>query len=355
MSNRYSHIQAKILQGERLYFDDAMHLFQEPNLLKVGLLANYVKEQRHPENHITYIIDRNINYTNTCVARCDFCAFYEKVGSENGYVLSRQKISEKIQETIDLGGTQILMQGGLNPALKIDFFEDLFRFISEQFPQIRIHALSPPEINYISKLSGLTLKDTITRLKDSGLASIPGGGAEILVDEIRKKLNSNKSKTKDWLNVMREAHHQKMRTTATMMFGHLESIEHRIEHLIKVRELQDETGGFTAFIPWTFQPENTNLDKEETTAHDYLKTLSISRLMLDNFSNIQVSWVTMGPKIAQIALKFGGNDFGSLMIEENVVAAAGVTFRMSLEEIKRLITDAGFMPRQRDMEYNLLN
>lgn len=355
MNDRLERIQEKVLAGERLTPADGLYLFEKGDLITTGMLAHVVKVKHHPDSVITYIIDRNINYSNICVAFCDFCAFYEKIGSDKGYVLSRQQIVDKIQETVELGGTQILMQGGLNPTLKIDFFEELFRFIRSEFPQVRIHALSPPEINYISKISRLSVEETIQRLKRAGLASIPGGGAEILVDEIREQLNANKSNTKDWLNVMRTAHHNDMKTTATMMFGHIETAGQRIEHLLRIRELQDETNGFTAFIPWTFQPENTKVEVQETTAHDYLKTLAISRLMLDNVPNIQVSWVTMGPKIAQIALQFGGNDFGSLMIEENVVAAAGARFRMSLEEIKRLITDAGYVPRQRDMEYNLLN
>ncbi len=355
MNDRLERIQEKVLAGERLTAVDGLYLFEKGDLITTGMLAHVVKVKHHPDSVITYIIDRNINYSNICVAFCDFCAFYEKVGSDKGYVLSRQQIVDKIQETVELGGTQILMQGGLNPTLKIDFFEELFRFIRSEFPHVRIHALSPPEINYISKISRLSVEETIQRLKRAGLASIPGGGAEILVDEIREQLNANKSNTKDWLNVMRTAHHNDMKTTATMMFGHIENAGQRIEHLLRIRELQDETNGFTAFIPWTFQPENTKVEVQETTAHDYLKTLAISRLMLDNVPNIQVSWVTMGPKIAQIALQFGGNDFGSLMIEENVVAAAGARFRMSLDEIKRLITDAGYVPRQRDMEYNLLN
>jgi len=355
MANNLSEIRNKVLQQERLTLEDGLHLFQNADLLELGNLANFVRQKKHPNNIVSYIIDRNINYTNFCVAKCDFCAFYTDLGSGDGYILGKQEISEKIQETLDLGGTQILMQGGLHPKLKINYFEDLFQFICDKFPTIRIHSLSPAEISYIAKISGLTLEDTLKRLKASGLASIPGGGAEILVDEVRKKLNAYKTKSTEWLNVMETAQRMKMKTTATMMFGHVEASEHRVQHLIKIRELQDRTSGFTAFIPWTYQPENTKLGGEKTTAHDYLKTLALSRLMLDNVPNIQVSWVTMGAKVAQVALQFGGNDFGSLMIEENVVAAAGVHFRISLDEMKRIITAAGYQPRQRDMEYNLLD
>ena len=355
MALNLADIQNKVLNNQRLMLDEGLLLFEKAELLELGSLANHVRRQKHPEETVTYIIDRNINYTNYCVAKCDFCAFYAELGSENGYILSKDEIASKIEETIRYGGTQILMQGGLHPKLKIDYFEDLFRFIRRQFPAIRIHSLSPAEISYIAKISGLSLETTLQRLKNAGLASIPGGGAEILVDEVRRKLNAYKTKSEEWLHVMKMAQEMGMKTTATMMFGHVETPAQRLEHLIKIRALQDKTGGFTAFIPWTYQPENTTLGGEKTTAYDYLKTLSISRIMLDNIPNIQVSWVTMGAKIAQIALQFGGNDFGSLMIEENVVAAAGVHFRMSLDEIKRIITDAGYEPHQRDMEYNLLD
>ena len=323
--------------------------------MDVGNLANYIRQKKHNNRIVSYIIDRNINYTNFCVAKCDFCAFYEDLDSPHGYVLSKEEIGSKIKETIALGGTQILMQGGLHPKLKIEFFEDLFQYIRANFPEIRIHSLSPAEISYIAKISHLSLEDTLIRLKAAGLASIPGGGAEILVDEVRKELNAYKTKSTEWLGIMETAQKMGMKTTATMMFGHVESHADRIEHLLKIRELQDRTSGFTAFIPWTYQPENTKLGGEKASAHDYLKTLAISRLMLDNVPNIQVSWVTMGDKIAQVGLEFGGNDFGSLMIEENVVAAAGASFRMSLDEMRRIISDAGYEPHQRDMEYNLLN
>lgn len=355
MDNRFYEIENKVLNGKRLTFDDGLFLFEKGRLVELGLLANHIRRQKHPKRIVTYIIDRNINYTNVCVAQCAFCAFYEKANSPRAYLLSKDEIAKKIQETIDLGGTQILMQGGLHPKLDVAWFEDLFRFISKNFPSIRIHSLSPAEITYMAKISKLSLPETLERLRAAGLASIPGGGAEILVDEVRGKLKANKTNSEEWLKVMETAQRMGMKTTATMMFGHVESYQHRIEHLLHIRNLQDETGGFTAFIPWTYQPENTELGGEKTSAYDYLRTLAISRLMLDNVPNVQASWVTMGAKVAQVALEFGGNDFGSLMIEENVVAAAGAQFRMSLDEIKRIIKDAGYEPIQRDMEYNLLN
>ncbi len=348
-------IEQKILNEERLSGQEGLYLFEQADLLWLGMMANHVRRRKHPQRKVTYIIDRNINYTNVCVASCNFCAFYEKVGGEKAYVLNNDEIASKIEETIALGGTQVLMQGGLNPALKIDYYEELFNFIRSNFPGIRIHSLSPSEIAYVAKISKLTLEETIRRMHEAGLASIPGGGAEILVDRVRKVLNANKTRTDDWLEVMATAHRMGLKTTATMMFGHVETLSERIEHFLRLRQLQDQTGGFTAFIPWTYQPENTELGGEKTSAHDYLRTLAISRLMLDNVPNLQVSWVTMGDKIAQVALEFGGNDFGSLMIEENVVSAAGANFRLSLEQIRRLISDAGYEPHQRDMEYNLLN
>lgn len=355
MNNKFTEIEKKIETGQRLNFDEGLSLFEQGDLLELGLLANFVRRQKHPDRIVTYIIDRNINYTNVCVAQCAFCAFYEKTNSPQAYLLSKDEIAAKIQETVDLGGTQILMQGGLHPKLDVPWFEDLFRFIRKNFPTVRIHSLSPAEITYMAKISKLSLRETLERLRAAGLASIPGGGAEILVDEVRAKLKANKTKTADWLKVMETAQQMGMKTTATMMFGHVENYKHRLEHLLHIRDLQDKTGGFTAFIPWTYQPENTELGGEKTTAYDYLRTLAISRIMLDNVPNVQASWVTMGAKVAQVALEFGANDFGSLMIEENVVAAAGAEFRMSLDDIKRIIKDAGYEAHQRDMEYNLLN
>jgi len=302
---------------------------------------------------VTFVVDRNINYTNICLSGCRFCAFYKTPESGQGYVISRESLSAKIKETIELGGTQILLQGGINPDLSLDYYVDLLKFIKENF-KIHVHGFSPPEISYIAEKSGLSIADTITTLREAGLDSIPGGGAEILSDEIRTKVSPNKCLTEVWLEVMRQAHLQGMRSSATMMFGHLEAPRHIFEHLSRIRRLQDETHGFTAFIPWTFQPNNTKISVTKTGSVQYLRVLAISRLFLDNIDNIQASWVTQADKIAQTALFYGANDMGSTMIEENVVASAGVDFMLPESELKRLIETAGFAPRQRDCFYNLL-
>ncbi len=344
----------KVLAGERITEEEALRLFKESELLELGQLANFVRNRKHPDRIVTFVIDRNINYTNICTCRCKFCAFYREPGSKEGYVIDRETLRKKIEETIELGGTSILIQGGLNPELGIEYYEELLSYIKENFPQIHIHGFSAPEIVHISRVSGLTVKEVIERLKKAGLGSIPGGGAEILVDRVRSKIAPNKVKTKEWLEVHETAHNLGLRTTATMMFGSLDTDEDIVEHLKVLRELQDKTGGFTAFIPWSYQPDNTQLGKiikEKASGERYLRVLALSRIYLDNFDNIQASWVTQGGKLAQVALKFGANDFGSLMIEENVVAAAGVKFRMPLEEIIRLIRDAGYTPVQRDTLY----
>jgi len=302
---------------------------------------------------VTFIVDRNINYTNICVNKCKFCAFYREAGSPDAYVLTREEIFKKIEETIDLGGTQILMQGGVHPDLGIEYFEDLFSSIKSRFT-IQIHSLSPSEISYVAKKAKISITAALKRLKAAGLDSIPGGGAEILVDRVREKVSPNKIRWREWMEVMKEAQRLGMPTTATMMFGSLETQEEIVRHMVRLRDLQDETRGFTAFIPWTYQPGNTELGGRPATAVEYLKVLSLSRIMLDNFLNIQASWVTQGAKIAQVALEFGANDFGSTMIEENVVAAAGVAFRMSRQEIVSIIKDAGYTPAQRDTCYNIL-
>ncbi len=349
------HIIDKIREGERLSFDDGMELFGSDDLITIGMLADSVRRKKHPEPVVTYIIDRNINYTNVCVTECTFCAFYAKVGDENkSYTLTNEELGNKIQETIDLGGSRILLQGGLNPDLGLDYYEDTFRFIKSNY-KIWLHALSPEEVVFISRQSGLKTRDVIKRLVEAGLDSIPGGGAEILVDSVRDRIAPKKCTSDEWLGVMNEAHRLGLRTTATMMFGHVETYEDRLQHMMVVRELQDRTGGFTAFIPWTFQPRNTELAenhdnlREKSSAFDYLKTLAISRLMVDNIDSIQVSWVTQGLKIAQIALTFGADDFGSLMIEENVVSAAGTKHfsGFSLSHITRAIKSAGYEPVQR--------
>jgi len=333
---------------------EALDLFSSDDLIGIGMAADAVRRKLHPEGVVTYIIDRNINYTNVCTEYCSFCAFYRAVGHKESYILPNQVIFDKIQETLDLGGTGVLMQGGLHPDLKIEWYEDLFRAIRDRFPQVWLHCLSAPEITNIAQVSELSLRDTISRLRDAGLQSIPGGGAEILDDGVRYRISRLKCTTQDWLDVHRTAHQLGMRTTATMMFGCGENIEQRMNHLDLVRNLQDEYGGFTAFIPWTFQRENTSLGrfvKEEATAVEYLQTLAISRLYLENFLNVQSSWVTQGLKTCQVGLRFGGNDVGSIMIEENVVSQAGAHHHAHEEDLRRIIREAGFVPKQRDTLY----
>lgn len=353
-ANSIREIEDKILSEQRISQEECTDLYRRASFFSLCFLANAVRKRKHPDHVVTYIIDRNINYSNVCISGCLFCAFYRKKEDPDSYHLSFKELDEKIEETLSLNGVQILMQGGLHPDFKIDFYEELLVHIKNKF-KIHIHAFSPPEIFHISRISSLSAAETIKRLRTAGLDSIPGGGAEILSDRVRKKLSPGKCTSSKWLEVMKEAHHQGIRTTATMVFGHIETLEERIEHLVKIRELQDNTGGFTAFIPWTFQPENTVLKGEEATPHEYLKMLAMSRIALDNIDNIQVSWVTQGDKVAQIALKCGANDFGSTMIEENVVQAAGVTFRMTEEEIVRNIQEADFIPMRRNMFYEILN
>jgi cyclic dehypoxanthinyl futalosine synthase len=343
----------KVLAGERLSREEGVSLLRDADLLDLGMLADTVKQRLHPEPIVTYIIDRNINYTNVCTAQCAFCAFYRDLPSKEGYVLSKQQLAQKIEETLSLGGNQILLQGGLHPDLGIEFYEELFRWIKASYP-IWIHGLSPAEVNHIQRVSGLGLEETLRRLVAAGLDSIPGGGAEILSDRVRRIIGIAKGSTEDWLRVMEVAHGLGMKTTATMMFGHVETLEERVEHLLHLRELQDRTHGFTAFIAWTFQPSNTAIGGEEVTSFQYLRTLAVARVMLDNFPNVQASWVTQGGKIGQVSLRFGANDFGSLMIEENVVSAAGAHFRLTEAQIARAIQDAGFVPKRRTMHYQIV-
>ncbi len=335
----------------------ALEMFRSDDLIGIGMEADTVRRSLHPDRVVSYIIDRNINYTNFCTEYCSFCAFYRPLKgplAKEGYILDFETIHEKVRETVELGGTGILMQGGLHPDLKIDWFERLLSGIKQRFPQVWLHCFSASEILAIAEYSGLDVRTTIMRLRDAGLDSIPGGGAEILDDEVRHRVARLKCNTEQWLLVHRTAHQLGMRTTATMMFGVGETFDHRINHLQHVYGLQQETGGFTAFIPWTFQPHNTALGGrgwEETTSVEYLKTLAISRIFLDNILNVQSSWVTQGLKVCQLGLRFGGNDVGSVMIEENVVRAAGTTNCTTEEELRRMIRDAGFRPVQRDTLY----
>ena len=335
----------------------ALDWFRSDDLIGLGIEADAQRHKLHPDGIVSYIIDRNINYTNFCTEYCTFCAFYRPLKgklSAEGYILDYDTIYQKIAETVELGGTGVLMQGGLHPDLKIDWHEKLLRGIKQRFPRVHLHCYSASEIIAIAEYSGLTIRDTIVRLRDSGLDSIPGGGAEILDDEVRYRIARLKCLTEDWLNVHRTAHKLGMRTTATMMFGVGETIEHRVNHFQRLYDLQEETGGFTAFIPWSFQPHNTALGGrgwDEATAVEYLKVLAISRLFLTNFLNVQSSWVTQGLKVCQLGLRFGGNDVGSVMIEENVVRSAGVTNCTTEEELRHMIRDAGFRPVQRDTLY----
>jgi cyclic dehypoxanthinyl futalosine synthase len=346
-------IDGKIARGERISPEEGLFLLEKVDLLTLGALANGVRERKHPEGIVTFVIDRNINYTNVCTNRCRFCAFYRAPGDEEAYLLTREEIFEKIDELLEGGGTQILMQGGIHPDLSLEFFEGLFRTIKERYT-IHIHALSPPEVIHLSRQSSLTVPDVLAGLKRAGLDSIPGGGAEILVDRVRKRTSPRKISSDEWLGVMREAHLLDLPTSATMMFGSIETGEDIITHLIRIRDLQDETGGFTAFIPWSYQPGNTDLKGDPATGIEYLRTLAVSRIILDNVDNIQASWVTQGPKMGQVALFFGANDMGSTMLEENVVAATGTSYAMASEEIVRIVRNAGFIPAQRNMTYKIL-
>jgi len=348
-------ILERATDGIRLTVAECVELFHYPDLAALGLAADRVTQRLHPETVRTYNIDRNINYTNICTAVCDFCAFYRTPRSPEGYVLPREELHQKISETVALGGNQILLQGGLHPSFKLEWYEEMLRDIKQHFPQVNIHGFSPPEIYHFTKVNKLPLEEVLTRLKAAGLGSLPGGGAEILVDRVRKAITRGKVLTDDWLNVMRVWHRLGGISSATMMFGHVETIEERVEHLLRLRELQDETGGFTAFICWTFQPDHTELAHlPRSGAYSYLKTQAIARLFLDNIPNIQSSWVTQGLKVGQMALLFGANDMGSLMIEENVVAQAGTVHYLTLDQIRAAISELGYLPRQRDVFYSLV-
>lgn len=355
-SSPISSLLDKAVAGERLTPDEGLAILQSHDLTAIGAAADAVSRRLHPEPFRTYNIDRNINYTNACTAVCDFCAFYRPPEHPEVYVLPMDTLLKKIEETVELGGDQILLQGGLHPKLPMEWYEDMLRSIKERFPQVNVHGFSPPEIHHFTKIAKQPLKTVLERLKAAGLGSLPGGGGEILVDRVRKEITRGKVLTDDWLNVMRVWHELGGKSTATMMFGHVETLEERIEHFERVRQVQDETGGFTAFISWTFQPDNTDMDHiPPAGAFEYLKTQAVSRLYLDNIPNIQSSWVTQGEKVGQLALAFGANDMGSLMIEENVVSQAGTVHHLSIEAIRRCIRNAGYTPRQRNVFYEYID
>jgi cyclic dehypoxanthinyl futalosine synthase len=356
----------------RLTKKEGLDLLKSADLLGLGMMADNLRKRLHPSDNVSFIIDRNINYTNVCINKCRFCAFYRNKGDKDAYVLSKRKLFNKIRETIKHGGTQILMQGGLHPDLDLDYYIDLLQSIKKSFP-IHVHGFSPPEITYIAETAGMSIKQALLTLQEAGLDSIPGGGAEILSDRVREKVSPKKIMSKQWLKVMEEAHKVGMKTTATMMFGSVEGPEDIIDHLDAIRKLQDRTDGFTAFIPWSFQPGNTELNQSTeqrtqntdvgangrspfhpATGVEYLRVLALSRIYLDNVPNIQASWVTQGLKMAQVALRFGANDFGSTMLEENVVAAAGVKFKTTVAGIVQAIKGAGFSPLQRNMYYEII-
>lgn len=351
-----SSILARTLDGGRLTQSDALTLLKSSDLAAIGAAANEVTNRLQPESYRTYNIDRNINYSNICTAVCDFCAFYRSPKSGEGYVLPRSELLDKVRETVELGGNQILMQGGLHPTFTLEWYEELLGDIKRDFPNVNIHGFSPPELHHFTKVNKLPIRSVLERLKAAGLGSIPGGGAEILVDRVRSEITRGKVMSDDWLNVMRVWHELGGVSSVTMMFGHVETLAERIEHLERVRQLQDETKGFTAFICWTFQPDNTDLSSiPPTGAFEYLKTQAVSRLYLDNIPNIQSSWVTQGLKIGQLALAYGANDMGSLMLEENVVAEAGTVHFLTLDQMRGAIEEYGFTARQRDVRYELVD
>ena len=350
-----SQVARKVAEGGRVDAEEARLLYLEAPTTLLARLADGIRARKHPGRIVTYIIDRNVNYTNVCVARCNFCAFYRPVGSSEGYVLGFDEVFRKIDETIAVGGNQLLLQGGHNPDLPIAWYEDLFRAVKARYPAFKLHALSPPEVLHIAKVNQLTVPTVIERPIAAGLDSIPGGGAEMLVDRVRKLLNCyGKASSDEWLGVMRHAHLAGLRTTATMMYGTVETPEERIEHMMRLRDLQDETGGFTAFITWSYQPEHTERGGFEATGVDYLRTLALARIVLDNVENLQASWVTQGGKVGQLSLAYGANDMGSVMIEENVVRAAGASYCMDEVEIVVNVENAGFIAKRRNMHYEVL-
>lgn len=356
MNSTVKSLLQKSADGARLSPAEGLALFECNDLPALGRAADAVCRRLHPEPYRTYNIDRNINYSNVCAAVCDFCAFYRKTGDADAYVLTREELYKKIEETIALGGDQILMQGGLHPSLKLEWYEELLRDLRQRYPGVNLHAFSPPEIWFFHKLNKIPLEEVLRRLRDAGMGSLPGGGGEILVDRVRKAMTVNKCLTDEWLEVHRVWHRLGGRSTCTMMFGHIETLAERVETLERLRSLQDETGGFTAYICWTFQAEHTAMaDVPTAGAFEYLKTQAISRLYLDNIPNIQSSWVTQGLKVGQVALLFGANDMGSLMIEENVVSQAGTTHHLTLDQIRHAIREVGYIPRQRNVFYEYID
>jgi len=349
-------IKDKVIKGERIYPEEALYLWENVDFVTLGNLADFVRKKFHPEDIVTFVVDRNVNYTNVCIAGCKFCAFYRKKSDNDAYLLDIQTILDKVRELVEWGGTTLLMQGGINPDLPLEFYEDMISQIRKHFPQVQIHCFSAPEIVYISKKEKISIEEVLRRLKKAGLMSIPGGGAEILSQEVRDIISPGKCTVEEWEEVHRTAHKLGMTTTATMMFGHVETIEHIIEHLERVRKIQDETGGFTAFIPWTFKKGNTQLDYvEEASTTYYLKVLSLSRIYLDNFKNIQSSHVTQTMQIGLVGLHFGANDLGSVMIEENVISSTNFKVRIpKVDDMVRAIKSAGFVPAQRDTYYNII-
>ncbi|MCL2760063.1 MAG: dehypoxanthine futalosine cyclase [Desulfuromonadales bacterium] len=347
-------IKKKVQNNTAINRKEALFLLKNADLLELGRMADNIRQKLHPDNIVTFVVDRNVNYTNICESKCRFCAFYRDINDSDGYLLEKEEIFKKIQELVDKGGTQLLMQGGLHPSLSIEWFENLFRGIKTNFPEVQNHSLSPAEITHIASIAGLSIHDTIVRLKKAGLDSIPGGGAEILVDKVRQEISPKKIGWNGWSNVMKEAAGLGMSTTATMMFGSMETAEDIVEHIFRIKELQQAGGTFTAFIPWTYQPGNTELGGKQATGVEYLKVLALSRIILDNVPNIQASWVTQGAKMAQVSLFFGANDLGGTMLEENVVAAAGCSFRMDQNEMISIIKGAGFKAVQRTTLYKMI-
>jgi len=344
----------RAVSGERLGLEDGLALFESDQVEKIGHAANLVMQKWHPEPITTFVIGRNINYTNICDTYCRFCAFYRPPGSSEGYVLPNDVIYQKIQETVDVGGTEILMQGGTNPDLPFSYYLDLLRGIKQRFPQITMHSFSTAEVQKMAQVSGLSVEEVLKQLKAAGLDSLPGAGGEILDDRTRRKISRLKGSWTEWIETQKTAHRVGLPGTATMVIGFGEEMEERVLTLMRIRDAQDETGGFTAFITWTFQPENTNMKAVNNTPEDYLKTLAISRLMLDNIANFQSSWVTVGPEYGKLSLSYGANDFGSTMMEENVVSAAKCTYKVNTNLILQLIREAGKIPAQRTTQYQIL-